>query len=117
MAREDSTRVMGYFAFTPPVNAVCDADACVIAGSEEVMKKYLTTLGSCSEGETTIRKTRFGDILSGMLAGGAYAFDEESYNRFYPLAAKAGLSVGPEDFSDPGPSGIHLVRVSLGQRA
>ncbi len=33
MARDDDTRVIGYFAYTPPMHAICDGDACVIAGS------------------------------------------------------------------------------------
>lgn len=113
MAFEDKTRVVGYFAISPPMNAVCDGDACVIAGSEQAMKTYLTKLESPSNTAATIRKTRFGEILEGMMRGGAYAFDEESYNRFYPLALKAGLNVGPEDFSTPGPVDMHFVRIAI----
>lgn len=115
MAFEDKTRVVGYFAFSPPMNAVCDGDACVIAGSEEAMKEYLATLGSSANAATRIRKTRFGEILEGLVRGGAYAFDEDSYNRFYPLASKVGLNVGPEDFSAPGPTGMHFVRIAIGR--
>ena len=38
-------------------------------------------------------------------------FDEEADNRFLPLAQSEGLNLGPEDFSDPEPHGVHLLRV------
>ncbi len=49
--------------------------------------------------------------MTGLRLGAAYCFDEEAYNRFFPLAQMEGLSLGPEDFSDPGPHGVHLLRV------
>ena len=61
--------------------------------------------------KVTIIKARFGEIMQGMNRGGAYSFDEESYNRFYPLAVKAGMKIGPEDFSGETPTGLHFVRV------
>jgi hypothetical protein len=110
-ASNDQTRIIGYFAFFPPMDVVCDGPACVIAGSEEAMKRYIGTDRPLST--PTIRKTRFGEILEGMKRGGAYAFDEQSYNRFFPLAVKAGLGLKPETFSEEGPTGIHFVRVSV----
>ncbi len=50
-------------------------------------------------------------IMTGLRRGAAYCFDEQAYNRFLPLAQMEGLSLGPEDFSDPGPHGVHLLRV------
>ncbi len=113
MARDDDTRVVGYFAYTPPMNAVCDGDACVIAGSESAMKEYLESMKSGSLERSRIKKTRFGEILKGLQLGAAYAFDEESYNRFYPLAKKAGVPISPQDFSGPSPTGMHFVRVQV----
>ena len=49
--------------------------------------------------------------MAGMRLGGAYSFDDEAYNRFYPLARIAGLDIGPKDFPDPGATGIHFVRI------
>jgi hypothetical protein len=114
MARDDDTRVIGYFGYTPPMHAVCDGDACVIAGSEARMKRYVEAIVSGSFKETRIKKTRFGEILKGLKLGGAYAFDEEAYNRFHPLAKKAGLPITPQDFSSPSPTGMHFVRIQLG---
>ena len=114
MVPDDYTRVIGYYAFFPPMDVFCDGDACVIAGSKEALLRYIGT--DTSSLKSTIRKTRFGEIMEGIGMGGAYAFDEQSYNRFYPLAAKAGLSVGPEDFSGESVTGFHFVRISVEPR-
>ena len=113
MPRDDDTRVIGYFAYTPPNHVVCDGDACVVAGSESAMKEYIEATTSGSLEKTRIKKTRFGDILKGLDLGAAYAFDEQSYNRFHPLAKKASVPIGPEDFSGPSPTGMHFVRVQV----
>ena len=113
MARDDVTRVIGYFAYTPPMHVICDGDACVIAGSEAGMKRYAEAMVSGLLKGTRIKKTRFGEILKGLELGAAYAFDEEAYNRFHPLAKKAGLPMTPQDFSGPSPTGMHFVRIQL----
>ncbi len=71
MARDDDTRVIGYFAYTPPMHAICDGDACVIAGSETGMKRYAEAIVSGSLKGTRIKKTRFGEILKGLGLGAA----------------------------------------------
>ena len=107
---ERSSAVVGWFA-SSGMNAVCDGDACVIAGSEKAMRVFLSRLASGSPAAFTVKRTRFGEILAGLQLGAAYSFDEEAYNRFFPLAQAEGLGLGPEDFSEPGPTGVHLVRV------
>ncbi len=113
MDQDHNTRVIGYFAYTPPMHVICDEDACVIAGSEVGMKRYVEALASDSLKGRRIQKTRFGEILKGLGLGAAYAFDEEAYNRFHPLAKNAGLSMTPQDFSGPSPTGMHFVRIQL----
>lgn len=111
--RERDTRVIGYFACLPPTEVFCEADACVIAGSKEVMLEYLAAMSPNAADRLRIMKTRFGEILQGLRVGGSYALDEQAYNRFYPLAEKAGLDFGPQDFSGPTPTGFHFIRVQL----
>ncbi len=113
MTRDDDTHVIGNFAYTSPMHAICDGDACVTAGSEAGMKRYVEAMVSGSLKGTRIKKTRFGEIMKGLELGAAYAFDEEAYNRFYPLAKKAGLPMTPQDFSGPSPTGMHFVRIPL----
>jgi hypothetical protein len=113
MSSARDAKVIGYFAYTSPSEVVCDGDACVIAGSEASMKAYLVALGSGQPTSHTIGKTRFGEIIMrGVRLGAAYAFDEGAYNRFYPLAKREGLSLGPEDFS-PTATGRHFVKVQV----
>ena len=116
MAIDDKTRVIGYFAFSPPMGVVCDGDECVVVGSEDAMKGYLAKLGAATKSSPAVRKVRFEEILVGMFHGRTYAFDEESYSKFYPLAAKYGIDIGPQDFSVPGPTGMHFVRVAVDRR-
>ena len=86
------SKVIGYFAFSSPTEVICDGEACVIAGSERAMRDYLEFCSSGSAKRTTIKKTRLSDIIQVMKSGAPYAFDERSYNRFYPLANKCGFS-------------------------
>ncbi len=87
------TKVVGFFAYRTPIEIVCDEDACLIAGSEAAMRKYLSIAYSENTDRFTIKKTRFGEVVSGMYLGGSYAFDAESYGRFYALASAEGLPV------------------------
>ena len=111
--------LIGYLAAFSRYELLCDGDACIIAGSEAKLNDYLAVNRASLPARYEIKKVRFEELLRGLRglrAGGAYAFDEEAYNRFYPQAQRAGLKVGPEDFSAPPPPGltrpaIHLVRV------
>jgi hypothetical protein len=44
------------------------------------------------------QKTRFGEIVQGLIAGGAYGFDQESYSRFLALARDLEIPVAHADF-------------------
>jgi len=112
VATVNDAKVIGYFAYSSPSEVVCDGDACVIAGSDSDLRTYLSELGPGEEINHTLKKTRFGEIIRGMRLGAAYAFDEIAYNRFYPLAKREGLELGPEDFS-PTATGRHFVRVQI----
>lgn len=97
MSKRDS-KVIGYFSYSSPTEIVCTGNACVIAGSNKSMRSYLDEIDPIGQKERTIKKTRFGEILRGLKLGAAYAFDEESYGRFYPLALQEGLPVEEADF-------------------
>ena len=112
MAAADDAKVIGYFAYASPSEVVCDGDACIVAGSDAGLKAYVSELGLGSAINHTLKKTRFGEIMRGIRLGAAYAFDETAYNRFYPLAKRQGLDLGPEDFP-PTATGRHFVRVQL----
>jgi len=105
-----SRTVIGWFAVAG-LNALCDGDACVIAGSQETMRTIIARRATRGAPSMTIKKTTFGEIMTGLRLGAAYCFDQEAYNRFFPLAQRDGLNLGPQDFSDPGPHGLHFFRV------
>lgn len=109
-----SLKVIGYFAYTSSGEVLCDGDACVIGGTEEEMRFYLGKMTKDKD-RFIIKKTRFGEIITGIEKGAAYAFDEVSYLRFLPLASKVGVNnLPPNDcfveFSD---TGVHFVRIQF----
>ena len=108
-----NTKVIGYFAHSSPTHVVCTGRACVIAASEQAMRDYLREIDPGNRTSHTIRKTRFGEIIQGMRLGGAYAFDSESYTRFYPLARTEGLKVAEADFETARQRGDKFLTVEL----
>lgn len=112
MANRD-TKVIGVFAYATPMQVVCTGKACVIAGSEQAMKTYLQEIDADRGKRHTLRKTRFGEIMQGMHLGAAYAFDAESYARFYPLARTEGLNIAQADFEVARQHGDRFFTVEL----
>lgn len=93
------TKVIGYYAYLTKDKVICtDNQACLIAGSEANMKKFIECMAPGDAKKCIIRKTRFVDIKKGLYLGASYAFDKESYPRFYPLALKEGFNVQQADF-------------------
>jgi len=94
-------KVIGYFAYMSVAEVICtDVDACVIAGASDAMERYVEELHPGQVSKATVKKTRFGEIRTGMEMGAAYAFDQASYERFYPLAREAGIPVEKADFKE-----------------
>jgi len=112
--RSSETKVVGHFAYYSPLEVLCtDRDACLIAGSAGAMKQYLEDHAPERASRAAVRKTRFGEIVKGLNLGAAYAFDRESYGRFYPLAVNAGLPVAPADFEAANRRGDRFFTVRL----
>ena len=107
--------LIGYLAAASTTELLCDGDACIIAGSEVKLKAYLALSAPTSANHYTLHKVRWEAVLAGLRAGGAYAFDEDAYQRFYPLAQRAGLAVGPEGFSTRPPAGLTRPALHLGR--
>ena len=109
-------KIIGYFAFTSPTEVVCTGergDACVISGSVRAMKAFITEINPDEQKKHIVKKTRFGEILRGLKLGAAYAFDEESYKRFYSLAKIEGLPVAEADFDEMRSKGFRFFTVQL----
>lgn len=92
---KEASKIIGYFSYTAAGNVSCDGDACIIAGSEELIKQYLEKMPKSSQRDI-IKKTRFGEIIEGLRRGGEYAFDEESYKRFLHFAKMNKMTDLPE---------------------
>ena len=118
-ARAKRDRRLGAVAQRDPVvgfvalqqrEAFCDGDALIVAGSPEALQPMLARATPRS---WQIQPARFAHIWQCLQLGAAYCFDEAAYRVFLPLAQQAGLPLGEEDFSDPGPTGLHFVRVQI----
>jgi hypothetical protein len=108
--------LIGYYAQVSRLAGMCNGDALVVMGAKAKLRAQVARQTSGSAAQCVLKKAWFDEILAGLRLGAAYAFDEEAYNRFYPLGQQAGLTVGPEDFSSSPPLGltqpaIHFVRV------
>jgi len=92
-------QVIGYFAYESPTIVVCTGEACIIAGSRRAMEQYVLEIDPNQRTRRTIKKTTFSEIKRGLELGAAYAFDKAAYQRFYPIARRAGLDVMSADES------------------
>jgi len=110
-----ASKVVGYFSYSEKTkNVFCDGDACIIAGTTQLMNSYLHLMLSNNKEQDIVKKTSFGEIINGLERGGAYAFDREAYERFFSFAEKHGLTELPEPiqfFLEPSPTGLHFIRI------
>ena len=59
-----------------------DGPACVIAGSQEDMERYLSTEAPEFVEYQEIKKTRYNEIIRGIELGAEYQFDNLSFEKF-----------------------------------
>ena len=112
--KDRNYKVVGYFAYLSPAEVLCsDGNSCIIAGSNISMKKYLKEMIPEGTKNPIIKKTRFGEILAGLKKGAAYAFDEISYKKFYPLALKEKLPINKVNFKEIQSEGKRFVTLQL----
>jgi hypothetical protein len=96
--RNKDSKVLGYVTVqTGAINVFCDGDSCIVAGAENLMEEYLSTISTDRQSVFRITKARDGQIFQAMQMGGAYSFDRESYAKFYSLARDDGFD--PADFT------------------
>lgn len=113
---DSHTKVIGYFAHSG-VDVICtESAACVISGSRDALERHLSELEHAEINNYTIKKTRFGEILKGIALGAAYAFDKESYIRFYPLAVAEGLPVSDPSAFLQMPPGSKFLTVQIDKK-
>jgi hypothetical protein len=105
----DRDSVVGFVAVDER-GGLCDGDALVVAGSPSALNAMLPLAAPRS---WQITSAHFAHVWQCLQLGAAYCFDEAAYRLFLPLARQAGLPLAEQDFSDPGPTGVHLVRVQI----
>lgn len=109
-----ASKVIGYFSHTHSGQVFCDGDACMIAGSSERMAAYLAEMNTDDNEQDIIKKTRFGEIIAGLRQGGAYAFDEEAYERFFQHAKSNNMScVSAKEFFSGPYVAMHFIRIQM----
>ena len=109
----DSTQVVGYLAIVAKGKLMAAGDSCLVLGSEHAVRSHLRKVAPDLECNAEIRKTRFGDVMRALYGGGTYAFDQESYGRFLPLAQSERLGVQAVDFEEIKRKGFDFVTVRL----
>ena len=112
MPSDESSRVIGVYAYSKPGSVFLYEDGCVVAGSEELIKQYLKSLGGEPARDIKIAKIRFGELYAGLKSGAVYAFDRESYGRFYAPARRAGID-DLHGFPDAESGDIQLMKVGF----
>ena len=111
---EDLTRVIGVYAYSKPGEVFLYEEACVVGGSEELIRRYMALLTVDPKKKMKISKVRFGSIYEGLKKGAAYAFDRTSYTRFYALARRAGIH-DLEGFPKRTSEDFHFIKVQFDQ--
>ena len=110
-------KIVGYFSYSGTGNVFCDGDACIISATEELMHSYIKKMIFNHNERDIVKKTRLSEIINGLRQGGAYAFDRDSYAKFFSLVEKQGLFndlPNPKDcFLEPSPTGLHFVRLKF----
>ncbi len=109
-------KVVGYFAIRRgSPNLLCDGEACVIAGSQQLMTWYIVKLAGDEPSNYQVKKTRYSEIMKGMQMGGIYSFDQKAYNKFLPILKAEGKNIAEIKLSDdpkPHDDAVRLMRVS-----
>ena len=118
MINQVAHKIIGYFAYSPTGNVFCDGDACIVAGTEELIHSYQINMILNYKEQDIVKKTKFGEIMEGLGHGAAYAFDKEAYVRFFPLARQCGLEELPAPdnfFLQKLTAGMHFIRIQVGR--
>jgi hypothetical protein len=94
------TEFIGYYASFQGDRAIVNEDNSVIVfGKKHDFINYHENHPEKVTEIPTYKKIYYAEIIQHIYEGYSFAFDEISYNRFYPIAQLNGYDFGPEDFS------------------
>lgn len=86
-------KVIGYIASFSRTEVLFIGDACLVMGSERKLHNRISRKIPEKKSKAILKKIRFGDILRAIDHGEKIVFDEESFNRFYPLGKQIGFEL------------------------
>ncbi len=89
MSKNDK-KVIGYIASFSRTEVLFVGDACLVMGSEKKLLQHLSKNAPEQKSKANIKKIRFGEIIRAINHDEKIVFDEESFNRFYPLGKQIG---------------------------
>ncbi len=98
-----TTELIGYFGSLQGDRAIVNEDSSVIVfGNKNNFINYHENHPEKVVENPVYKKIYYDEIIQSTYEGYSFAFDETSYNRFYPIAQLNGYDFGPVDFSiDP----------------
>ena len=94
------SKVIGFIAFVSKGSHICSGDALFVADSEKAMYDYVADSKPELKNVINTRKIRLENVMNSLEKGAAFAFNIESYKRFYPLAKELGLPVENINFDE-----------------
>ena len=96
----NSTDLIGYYGSFIGDRAIVNEDNSVIVfGNKHGFINYHENHPEKVTEIPTYKKIYYDEIIQSIYEGYSFAFDEISYNRFYPIAQLNGYDFGPVDFS------------------
>ena len=96
----NTTELIGYYASLQGDRAIVNEDSSVIVfGKKNDFINYHENHPEKVTENPAYKKIYYDEITQSINEGYSFAFDEISYNRFYPIAQLNGYDFGPEDFS------------------
>jgi hypothetical protein len=94
------TELIGYYGSLQGDRAIVNEDSSVIViGNKNDFINYHENHPEKVTENLVYKKIYYNEIIQSINEGYSFAFDEVSYNRFYPIAQLNGYYFGPENFS------------------
>ena len=97
----NTVELIGYYGSLQEDRAIVNEDSSVIVfGNKNDFINYHENHPEKVIENLVYKKIYYDEIIQGIYEGYSFAFDEISYNRFYPIAQLNGYDFGPVDFSN-----------------
>ena len=97
--KRNKMELIGYYASFPGDRAIVNEDGSIIIfGNIDDFINYHENHPEKVTEKTDYQKIYYDEIMQSIHEGYSFAFDEFSYNRFYPIAQRNGHDFGPQNF-------------------